>query len=207
MREYELSEVEFLQAQEEVIDVHGAKVLVKKSPKESRPGCLDPHELEIMKAIGWQGRNGRKKREKSCHDAGGKPQMMRDNMGFPNTICVWKRYIPGLKLFRWAATKWDFGAIIPGNPNGSPASPALCSWHGGGWVGGTPYTVENPCRLLAELADAVVFNVDYSLAPEKKFPNGFDDALAQCSIFTSMQRSTGSTGIRSLWAATALAAI
>ena len=32
MREYELSEVEFLQAQEEVIDVHGAKSAGEKEP-------------------------------------------------------------------------------------------------------------------------------------------------------------------------------
>jgi acetyl esterase/lipase len=37
--------------------------------------------------------------------------------------------------------------------------------------------VENPCRLIAELADAVVFNVDYALAPEKKYPNGFEDCF------------------------------
>ncbi len=48
--------------------------------------------------------------------------------------------------------------------------PCLFYIHGGGWVAGSVYTVENPCKLIAELADAVVFNIDYSLAPEAKYP-------------------------------------
>ena len=90
MREYELSEVEFLQAQEEVIDVHGAKVLVKKSPKESRPGCLDPHELEIMKSH-WVAREetDEEKEKKAAMTPAENLQMMRDNMGFPNhNLCM-----------------------------------------------------------------------------------------------------------------------
>lgn len=48
--------------------------------------------------------------------------------------------------------------------------PCLFYIHGGGWVAGSTYVVENPCKLIAELADAVVFNIDYSLAPEAKYP-------------------------------------
>ena len=47
--------------------------------------------------------------------------------------------------------------------------------HGGGWVAGSTYTVENPCKLIAELADAVVFNIDYSLAPEAKYPAAVEE--------------------------------
>lgn len=53
--------------------------------------------------------------------------------------------------------------------------PALVFFHGGGWIGGSVYTVENFCKYITELADAVVFNVDYSLAPEKPYPNGLND--------------------------------
>lgn len=53
--------------------------------------------------------------------------------------------------------------------------PCLFYIHGGGWVAGSVYTVENPCRLIAELADAVVFNIDYSLAPEAKYPAAFNE--------------------------------
>ena len=35
--------------------------------------------------------------------------------------------------------------------------------------------MENPCKLLCDVADAVVFNVDYRLAPETAYPGGLHD--------------------------------
>lgn len=53
--------------------------------------------------------------------------------------------------------------------------PAVIFFHGGGFVGGSMKTVDNPCRLLAGRAGAVVFNVDYRLAPEHPFPAPLED--------------------------------
>lgn len=47
--------------------------------------------------------------------------------------------------------------------------------HGGGFMGGSLDVVENPCKLIAQLADIVVVSVDYRLCPEHRFPAGFDD--------------------------------
>lgn len=55
--------------------------------------------------------------------------------------------------------------------------PALVFFHGGGFFGGSLKTVENPCKAIAERANAVVISVDYRLAPEYKFPIGFDDCF------------------------------
>ena len=52
--------------------------------------------------------------------------------------------------------------------------PCLIYIHGGGWIAGSVYTVENQCKLIAQLADAVVFNLDYTLAPEAKFPTALN---------------------------------
>jgi acetyl esterase/lipase/5'-deoxynucleotidase YfbR-like HD superfamily hydrolase len=53
--------------------------------------------------------------------------------------------------------------------------PAVVYFHGGGFIGGSMKTVDNPCRLLAERAGAVVFNLDYRLAPEHPFPGPLED--------------------------------
>ncbi|MGA9467541.1 MAG: alpha/beta hydrolase [Exiguobacterium marinum] len=60
-------------------------------------------------------------------------------------------------------------------PHQTEAVPAILFFHGGGFFGGTLETVENPCKLLAERANAVVISVDYRLAPEHPFPTGLDD--------------------------------
>lgn len=61
------------------------------------------------------------------------------------------------------------------NPVDGRLRPAVVYFHGGGFIGGSMKTVDNPCRLLADRAGAVVFNVDYRLAPEHPFPTPIDD--------------------------------
>jgi acetyl esterase/lipase len=98
-------------------------------------------------------------------------------MGFPNynmnTVEIYTKYEE--HYFDGNLVKLWF--YYPRKPEGKTGRPGFTYIHGGGWVGGTPFTVENPCRLLAERADCVVVNVDYSLAPEKPFPNGFNDCF------------------------------
>lgn len=55
--------------------------------------------------------------------------------------------------------------------------PCLVFIHGGGFIGGSLDTVENPCKLIAEKAEAVVVSVDYRLAPENPYPKGFNDCF------------------------------
>lgn len=56
--------------------------------------------------------------------------------------------------------------------------PVMVFFHGGGWVIGSIKTHDRVCRYLANAAKAVVVSVDYRLAPEHKFPAGFEDSLA-----------------------------
>ena len=59
-------------------------------------------------------------------------------------------------------------------PTGEKNRPCMIFFHGGGFFGGAIPTTENQCKLLAELSGGVVISVDYPLAPEYKFPAGFD---------------------------------
>jgi acetyl esterase len=63
-------------------------------------------------------------------------------------------------------------------PVGPGPFPAVVYFHGGGWVIGSRANSDLIPRSLAKGANAVVFSVDYHLAPENKFPAAWNDALA-----------------------------
>lgn len=63
-------------------------------------------------------------------------------------------------------------------PSGTGPAPTVVFFHGGGFVIGDLDTHDDHGRLLCRDLDAVVVSVDYRLAPEHKFPAGFEDCLA-----------------------------
>jgi acetyl esterase len=64
------------------------------------------------------------------------------------------------------------------SPAGPGPKPALVYFHGGGWVLGSPDTIDGPCRRLANASGCVVISVDYPLAPEHRFPKPLEDCYA-----------------------------
>lgn len=50
--------------------------------------------------------------------------------------------------------------------------------HGGGWVVDSVKSYTTCCATLAEETENIVMSIDYRLAPENKFPDGFDDCYA-----------------------------
>ncbi|OWA33938.1 hypothetical protein B9G55_16490 [Saccharibacillus sp. O16] len=172
MRNYSLDAVEQLQSSTTLIQSNGMDVILKPSPGEDRPGYLDPAELALLDQH-WAGEMG-SEAPREMPPLEFMIPLIRESMGFPNynlnTVEIHTKYeeltVSGntVGLWRYYPRKGQ-----------QTDRPALVFFHGGGWIGGSVYTVENVCKLIAELADAVVFNVDYSLAPEKPFPNGFND--------------------------------
>ena len=63
-------------------------------------------------------------------------------------------------------------------PETSTPVPTIVFFHGGGFVIGDIETHDDHSRLLCRDLEAVVVSVDYRLAPEHKFPAGFEDCLA-----------------------------
>lgn len=54
--------------------------------------------------------------------------------------------------------------------------PLFIYMHGGGYVKGGLETDDRYCRLLAREIDILILSVEYRLAPEHKFPAGFEDS-------------------------------
>jgi acetyl esterase len=63
-------------------------------------------------------------------------------------------------------------------PAGKGPFPVIVFYHGGGWVVGNSKMFDHYSRLLAGETRALVFSVDYRLAPEHVFPAALDDAYA-----------------------------
>ena len=157
--EYDSKLVQGLLQPGQIIHVDGVPVECK-SVADAAPHALDPRQLKMELAIS----------EKFAKKAGPPPtlQQLRDGMGgFNYNLCrqeLWTRYIE-------VPTSYGMVPVWGYYPRrGREVRPSLVYVHGGAFFGGTPFTTENPCRLVADLADAVVWNVAYSLAPEHPYP-------------------------------------
>lgn len=58
------------------------------------------------------------------------------------------------------------------------AQATVVYFHGGGWTLGSLDSHDSTCRWICNRAEVAVLSVDYRLAPEHRFPGGFDDAYA-----------------------------
>jgi acetyl esterase/lipase len=56
--------------------------------------------------------------------------------------------------------------------------PVVVFLHGGGWIGGSLDSFDEPCATLASRTGALVVSPDYRLAPEHPFPAATDDTVA-----------------------------
>lgn len=62
-------------------------------------------------------------------------------------------------------------------PDGTPDR-TMIFFHGGGWVTGNIDTYDRVCVIMAKQTGHTVVSVDYSLAPESKFPAAPEDCYA-----------------------------
>lgn len=141
----------------------GVETIIKPIPDSDVSGDLDPRVLAVIKGY-----------------AAAEPEMSFDlasaraSMGWPNRDVTTKDITTDYVTI--PSPDGDIPARLY-RPRTEGALPAIVFFHGGGFFGGTLDTVENPCKLLAEKADALVVSVDYRLAPEHPFPAGLDDCF------------------------------
>ena len=187
MIKYPKEYIEILKNEITEIENNGIKILLKPSPGEKRNGYLDPCEKAIMDGFWTSHLNNEKENDleeknnfEEKHGDEGQDlesiiQTLRDNMGFANinlnTVEIYTKY----ETITDSGNEVGLWRYYPRHLENKKNIQALVFFHGGGWIGGSTYVVENFCRLIAERANCIVFNVDYSLAPEKPFPNGLND--------------------------------
>jgi len=167
--------VKSLQERTEVVNRKGSEVIVKKLPDSESVGELDPRVYHVN-AEAAKAREGVQFPDPSQLDMVSFALMMRKIMGWDNfdvtttDIRTEARMIPGTDV------EIPVRIYTPASVAGKLV-PALVFFHGGGFMGGTLDVVENPCKLVAERAEAVVVSVDYRLAPEHAYPAGLTDCF------------------------------
>lgn len=168
---------------------HGASFLYKQSPDGER-GYLDPREAMVGNAVKEEieanpqnypeniianiDRMFPEITEDDSYVFQGIPVgVMRKRMGWNNIdlsrdIVTEERTVLG---------EVEIPVRIYHQKTEKPNRPCLVFFHGGGFIAGSMEVVENPCKAIAQKADAVVISVDYRLAPEHPFPEGFHDCF------------------------------
>jgi acetyl esterase/lipase len=183
-RKYTQESIKELQEKVKVIQNYGIPIILKPSPGEEREGYLDPKEAIYAFEKPGEEKNLETKEDNSfvsLFNGENMPPlevlipMIREGMGFPNLNLNTVEMITEVETLNDSGNEVRLWRYYPRKTNKNLKRPAFLYIHGGAWIGGSVYTVENYCKLLSELSGAVVFNVDYSLAPEKPFPNGFND--------------------------------
>lgn len=76
-----------------------------------------------------------------------------------------------------AATPWRTAVRLYA-PAGKGPFPLFVFFHGGGWVRGNLDLGDSICARLAQQAACLVASLDYSLAPEVKFPGALEEGAA-----------------------------
>lgn len=69
--------------------------------------------------------------------------------------------------------------FTPKDSQGEKPLPLVIRAHGGGFVVNYPAADDILARRLAEQANCIVISIDYSKAPQNKFPAAYEDVIAQ----------------------------
>ncbi len=150
---------------------NGINVTVKLIPDLDEEGVLDPRVYKIM----TETRNNYKKEKDNFVFNGYQVGEIRQSMGWDNKDITKREIVTVYNHIKGKNGDIPIRIYTPKENKGK--MPCLIFFHGGGFIGGTVDVVENPCKAMADKANAVVISVDYRLAPENPYPKGFVDCF------------------------------
>jgi acetyl esterase/lipase len=145
------------------LSVNGIDVEVKEIPDGVVPDTIDPRLLQEVEIMYQRSESSRNKEQAPPSIEEIRTMMGGFNHNL-NTVEIYTRYVEVSTSYGQVPIWMYYPRKMKGK------RPALLYVHGGAFFGGSIFAVENQCRLIAERANCVVCNIDYSLAPESAYP-------------------------------------
>ncbi|MDD3224782.1 MAG: alpha/beta hydrolase [Clostridium sp.] len=149
---------------------NGVDIVIKEIPDLNEEGVFDPRVYKILTETKTESNKEKNKFVFNGYPVG----EIRQSMGWDNIDITTRQIHTEFKSIEGENGKI---AIRIYSPLNIEKVPCLIFFHGGGFIGGTVGVVENPCKAIADKANAVVISVDYRLAPENPFPKGLNDCF------------------------------
>jgi acetyl esterase len=188
-RAYDDATLRRLLEEAEHAEVNGADVLLKKATPGNRPGHMDPWLLSREDALRklpspvpkpglaflWSMFFRPKKLLIQIRDHA-QGIVLSPDAGSASDLTTEEISVSRQELVLWknTTTLWRYEK----KATGQARRPCLLHLHGGGFFAGKPTGDDPFLKYIAEQADAVVFDLDYSLSPEHKFPHAVNEAYA-----------------------------
>lgn len=163
--------VRILKNKTRIEKANGINILIKAIPDLEEDGVLDPRVHKIL--IEPEAKNIKEKDE-FVFD-GYPVGEIRQSMGWNNKDITTRKINTEYRTIEGQNVDIPIRMYSP--LTNAKKIPCVIFFHGGGFIGGTVGVVENPCKAIADKANALVISVDYRLAPEKPFPKGFTDCF------------------------------
>lgn len=151
------------------VEVDGLEIDIRKIPDLEENGVFDPREYFIRKAMfDFKQKMPKRDAPPTVEEVRAHTKTFANNLNDKDikeeklTVNVKGRSID-VYFYRPQENCKDKQAVI--------------YIHGGSFFAGKASSYQNVCKYISEKADAVVFNIDYSLAPENKYPAAIEDCL------------------------------
>ncbi|MBU3102170.1 MULTISPECIES: alpha/beta hydrolase [Clostridium] len=163
--------VEILKNKTIIEKANGIDITIKQIPDLDEDGVMDPRVYKILTEP-----EVKKDKEKDNFVFNGyQVGEIRQSMGWDNKDITTREIGTEYRTIKGENGDIPIRIYTPLENEGKV--PCVIFFHGGGFVGGTLDVVENPCKAIADKANAVVISVDYRLAPENPFPKGVIDCF------------------------------
>lgn len=176
-RKYSQELLDKIIERQEIVEIKGAKVLVKKLPDSDEIGAMDPRlyndtkkQMTIMRFM-----------PKSFMKMDASPKSvakLRKMFGEIKSKPIVEKNIDIINKYVEANDGYKIPVRIYKSETMKKNAPILYFIHGGGFFGGSPDVIEELVKLIVEKTDILAFSVDYRLAPEQPYPIGHNDCYS-----------------------------